>query len=623
MLHRIKRVHFIFLLAIYSMMSLGSNIYAADTANGAFDPNSMALSVKNDFNNDGRSDILWRDDTFRTWIWYMSGSGKTGYQWVCKKTDWMVKSTGDFNGDGFADIFWQRDDGKYVIKLMNDTGVIGSVWIGAKEGWTVKGTGDVNGDSKADILWKRDDNIFVVDLMDATGVIGTVVIGPKTDWEVRAMGDVNGDGRADILWQRNDNKFTVKLMDATGEIGTSWIGPHNGWWVAGMGDVNGDGDEDILWKKDNNKYVIKLMDADGQIGTVWVGGPSGWSARDFNDYDGDGKADILWEKNNNRHVVWLMDESGKRSSTFIGQENGSNFAIIQNPYALKKTGQTKSYNHYGWEVTDGSIKDDGYYRRGLVPGYTRDNTKEVVLDRITGLHWQDDSSVVSVTKSWSDANDYCRNDVSTGGYTNWRLPTRTELVNLNIYNGYATSMDPEFSNTRRSVYWSSTPLADHTGMEWTIHSGTGSQGAENNDSSNVYVRCVHGDSRIRSASLLRSGDMVTDNTTHLQWQDNTDAKTLTMKWQDAIDYCEALGLGNHSDWRLPNINELLSIMDDTRTNPALYSIFQNFVSSGYWSSTTYSGLVKTSWIITFSLGYSGYNDKDFDGNYVRCVRGGQ
>ena len=44
-------------------------------------------------------------------------------------------------------------------------------------------------------------------------------------------------------------------------------------------------------------------------------------------------------------------------------------------HLLKKTGQTKSYDENGVEITDNSIKDDGYYKIDITPNYTRDNTK--------------------------------------------------------------------------------------------------------------------------------------------------------------------------------------------------------------------------------------------------------
>lgn len=116
--------------------------------------------------------------------------------------------------------------------------------------------------------------------------------------------------------------------------------------------------------------------------------------------------------------------------------------------------------------------------------------------------------------------------------------------------------------------------------------------------------------------------IVTDNATHLQWQDNADAKNITKKWRAAIDYCEGSSLGGYTDWRLPNINELKSIVDRSKFNPTIVTGFQNVRSDYYWSSTTLEVYKYSAWFVTFSNGYVNSNIKG-NGNYVRCVRDGQ
>jgi len=122
------------------------------------------------------------------------------------------------------------------------------------------------------------------------------------------------------------------------------------------------------------------------------------------------------------------------------------------------------------------------------------------------------------------------------------------------------------------------------------------------------------------ADFSKSGGVVTDSSTGLQWQDN--AVSGTMTWTAAIDYCEALSLDGHSDWRLPNINELTSLVDDTKMDPSINPVFEYTASNYYWSSTTYAGHTYYAWYVNFSSGYQYYDYKD--GNrYVRCVRAGQ
>src|SRR5262249_9254138 len=68
---------------------------------------------------------------------------------------WSIAGTGDFNGDGRSDILWYNNTtGQVVIWLLNGTSVIGGGSPGSVAGtWTVAGTGDFNGDGKSDILW--------------------------------------------------------------------------------------------------------------------------------------------------------------------------------------------------------------------------------------------------------------------------------------------------------------------------------------------------------------------------------------------------------------------------------------------------------------------------------------
>jgi len=125
---------------------------------------------------------------------------------------------------------------------------------------------------------------------------------------------------------------------------------------------------------------------------------------------------------------------------------------------------------------------------------------------------------------------------------------------------------------------------------------------------------------LANAEFTKVGNVVTDSTTGLAWQD--DAVGSQISWQDAIDYCEALSLDTYEDWRLPNINELKSIVDQTKNNPAIVDGFVNTQFSLYWSSTTVLGYEDYAWGVYFDDGVNYYDDKSYS-NYVRCVRAGQ
>ncbi|OGG99090.1 MAG: hypothetical protein A2600_00480 [Candidatus Lambdaproteobacteria bacterium RIFOXYD1_FULL_56_27] len=111
---------------------------------------------------------------------------------------------------------------------------------------------------------------------------------------------------------------------------------------------------------------------------------------------------------------------------------------------------------------------------------------------------------------------------------------------------------------------------------------------------------------------------VTDLSTGLMWDQR---ETTTMTWTAALSYCENLSLAGQTDWRLPNRNELESLVDDTKTSaPTINTTyFPSAVSDYYWSSTTYALLSTIAWLVNFNLGDVGGNSK-VTGRYVRCVR---
>jgi hypothetical protein len=114
---------------------------------------------------------------------------------------------------------------------------------------------------------------------------------------------------------------------------------------------------------------------------------------------------------------------------------------------------------------------------------------------------------------------------------------------------------------------------------------------------------------------------VTDNDTGLMWwqagsQDLVD-------WEPALTYCEDSTHAGYTDWRLPNIKELQSLVDHSRTGPAWdTNYFSGSTGRPYWSSTSRAFNPYYAWAVSFHAGLVDESDKDTSGNYVRCVRGG-
>jgi len=132
-----------------------------------------------------------------------------------------------------------------------------------------------------------------------------------------------------------------------------------------------------------------------------------------------------------------------------------------------------------------------------------------------------------------------------------------------------------------------------------------------------------------------SDDTVNDTATHLIWARCSQGQTFnntnqacegsigTYHWQDALVQAKDSVLAGSSDWRLPNIKELTSLVETACYNPSINIIaFPNTASSVYWSSSAYAGNSSNAWIVYFADGYDGpYSGNHL--NHVRLVRGGQ
>jgi hypothetical protein len=96
----------------------------------------------------------------------------------------------------------------------------------------------------------------------------------------------------------------------------------------------------------------------------------------------------------------------------------------------------------------------------------------------------------------------------------------------------------------------------------------------------------------------------------------------TATWADAITYCMGSLVLAGKTWRLPQINELNSIVDTTKASGATIDTvsFPSTAVSVYWSSTT-TGTTNFAWLVNFSNGSVGGDIKTTNTMRVRCVSG--
>ncbi len=112
-------------------------------------------------------------------------------------------------------------------------------------------------------------------------------------------------------------------------------------------------------------------------------------------------------------------------------------------------------------------------------------------------------------------------------------------------------------------------------------------------------------------------EVVIDKQRNLMWQDDSAAGRIDKNYEDAIAHCEDLDFAGHTDWYLPSVDELKSIVKAENYPRSIAKEFQNVYADYYWSSTEYSP--ELAWIVLFIYEDVVYYHRS-DPSYVRCVR---
>ncbi|SFV65850.1 Chitinase [hydrothermal vent metagenome] len=181
--------------------------------------------------------------------------------------------------------------------------------------------------------------------------------------------------------------------------------------------------------------------------------------------------------------------------------------IVSDNKEIKKTGQNVSY----------ATSDDGDYEMGISLNYTKENND--VLDRVTGLKWQDESETNSTTYSWEEARDYCNNRGE-------RMPMREELSSLIHYDNYNPAIDRIFDYTANGNYWTYSTSKTSYRNAWIVNFTYGTESTVSKTSQN-YVRCVStsipATANAGEEQFIQDGDSITlsaTNTIHKEYVDS-------------------------------------------------------------------------------------------------------
>jgi hypothetical protein len=349
------------------------------------------------------------------------------------------------------------------------------------------------------------------------------------------------------------------------------------------------------------------------------------------------------------------------------------------PAPVPQTGQTLCYEAMGTAVIGcAGTGQDGDTRTGVGWPDRRfaENGEQTIVDRLTGLVWTRDANPAGGPRTWQEALGYI-NTLNRGnhlGRSDWRLPNVNELESLvNKQSNLAEWLQAQgLRNLQVDYYWTSTSYASYPRYAWSvdIYGGIvaghdkadvyfvwpvrrGEPGAVSlpqtgqtacYDRSGTAVACAgtgqDGESQAGvawpSPRFVENADgTMSDRLTGLAWSREglaagPDAclpgvpKTL----RDALQFVACLNASGYlgrNDWRVPNRNELATLLHRGQADSAAWLNtlgFSRVQSAGHWSSSTFVYAVQNGWGVNLHDGAVTTCPKDHDLN-VWPVRGGE
>jgi len=288
------------------------------------------------------------------------------------------------------------------------------------------------------------------------------------------------------------------------------------------------------------------------------------------------------------------------------------------PVKVPDTAQTTCYNAtaaLGSCPTAGSTNaQDGSYNTTNQQNITVNQGAGTVLDSVTGLTWALNPG--AATMNWSQSVSSCAslNTAGLGGFNDWRLPEAWELGQFLAIEGATPYLATGVVGTA-TAFWSNTSLASNTALAMKVDTASGLT-YNGGKTFSAYYRCVRG-TKAAVGQWIDNGDQtVTDAATGLIWDQR---ETTTKTWGNALTYCETLNHGGATNWRVPNRNELETLLDYTKaTTPHLNTtFFASGVADKYWTSTTAPHAPTTAIVVDFANALNTFTKTT--ATYVRCV----
>lgn len=244
-----------------------------------------------------------------------------------------------------------------------------------------------------------------------------------------------------------------------------------------------------------------------------------------------------------------------------------------------------------------------------------------VYDRVTGLTWEQSPSFTP--ELFEAASNHCAT-LSLAGYTDWRVPSRIELISL-LDAGVAQSpwiQTAAFPNTPNGWFWSQSESDQLAEGRWAVNFGSGYVIWQDGALKQYPVRCVRGTEQaaVRPVHWQAAGETVRDLETGLIWEKTPDPTVYDLA--GAVLACQDLLLDGVGGFRVPTLRELFSLVDEVGAHGVDESYFARGAGNRFWTSTARVGSTTEQMVV--DVAFKGSNDwqakTDLTQTRVRCVK---
>lgn len=320
----------------------------------------------------------------------------------------------------------------------------------------------------------------------------------NTVYSVSIAGAVLTDGNTTTqTFSFTTGKANVLPRLRTGQT-TSYSDYDDGWYVTkGLGlertfsranDIVTDNATGLMWQDDSASAsaIYSWSDANTTCENLTLGGYSDWKLPKIdamitlanretspavfgglNGFQYDDGISSYWSSS-----IWMLDKSYIWD---FGQNYGNSYHIDPDNYTM-------------YSFLTRCVKNN----QTIASNYLRDDKNDIVLDTSSGLIWQDDSEAAINTSSWDNAISYC-NNLSLGGYSDWRLPNVNEFLFLADRSKSNPAVSEKFKNIQSSYYWSSTTAVyAFDNMALYVRFDDGSDRETWKSDETIHIRCVRG-----------------------------------------------------------------------------------------------------------------------------------